>query len=88
MTIKRFALINLCVAAILSVPLIAMQFDSGVAWDAHDFVMMSILLLTTAFSLELIFRKMKNKRYRALSMASVILLLLLIWAELAVGIFH
>lgn len=88
MTIKRFALINLCVAAILSVPLIAMQFDSGVVWDAHDFGMMAILLLTTAFSLELIFRKMKNKRYRALSMASVILLLLLIWAELAVGIFH
>jgi len=84
---KRLIGIALSVGLILLVPLIAMQFTDEVNWNFTDFIIAGILLLATGLSLEFILRKVKNLEKRVVLVIGVIILLLLIWAELAVGIF-
>lgn len=68
------------------VPFIAMQFTSEVNWELGDFVIAGVLLLVTGLMVELVLRKTSNK-YRFPVLAAIVLLFLLVWAELAVGIF-
>lgn len=84
---KRLLGIFIFVFIILLIPLTAMLFTNDVSWDLNDFVVAGILLLVTGFTLELILRKVKTKRNRLLLSTFVLILLLLIWLELAVGIF-
>lgn len=84
---KRFFLMLTAVGFILLLPLIAMQFTSEVDWDGRDFLIMGILLLGTATLCELVLRTVKRKTNRLLICAGVLLAFLLIWAELAVGVF-
>ena len=84
---KRLLGIFIFVFIILLIPLTAMLFTNDVSWDLNDFVVAGILLLLTGFTLELILRKVKTKRNRLLLSTFVLILLLLIWLELAVGIF-
>jgi len=72
---------------ILLIPLIAMQFTDEVNWTLSDFVVAGVLLLGTGLMCELVIRKVKNISYRILICVALLLTLLLIWAELAVGIF-
>ncbi len=73
--------------ALLLLPLIAMQFTSEVKWEALDFIIAGILLFGTATTLDYIQRKIKPLKKVLLLSGAVLLLLFLIWAELAVGIF-
>ena len=84
---KRLLGIVLGVAFILSIPLIAMQFTNEVDWGVFDFVVMGVLLLSTGLVAELVIRKVKNMNYRIGLVAVILVVLFLIWAELAVGIF-
>jgi len=85
---KRFAAIMLTAAALLSLPLIAMQFDgNGVKWDMRDFIIAGVLLFGTGLGVELVLRKVKTTRYRFLSVGLILIALFLVWAELAVGLF-
>ncbi|HEY1200420.1 MAG TPA: hypothetical protein VGE79_05545, partial [Niastella sp.] len=69
------------------IPLIAMQFTSEVDWSPFDFLVMGVLLLGTGLACELVLRKVKKTGYRVAIVAGILVALLLIWAELAVGIF-
>lgn len=69
------------------IPLIAMQFTNEVDWSISDFVIMGILLSGTGFLFELVLRKVNTSRGRVMLCATVLLVFLLIWVELAVGIF-
>ena len=75
-------------AFILSIPLIAMQFTDEVNWTLSDFVIMGALLLGTGFAYVLVTRNMKSVTYRFIAGAALLLVLLVIWADLAVGIFN
>jgi len=75
------------VLAILSIPLIAMQFTKEVNWDLTDFVIMGTLLLITGLGIEMVTRKIKSFNLRLMITLAILFLLFLIWAELAVGIF-
>ena len=75
------------VLAILSIPLIAMQFTKEVKWDLADFVIMGTLLLITGLGIEMVTRKIKSFNLRLIITLAILFLLFLIWAELAVGIF-
>jgi hypothetical protein len=84
---KRLTGIVLFVVFLLFIPLIAMQFTDEVDWKLFDFVVMGILLLGTGFLCEFVMRKVKNMDYRIGIIAVILVVLFLIWAELAVGIF-
>jgi hypothetical protein len=74
-------------ALILLVPLLAMQFTDEVNWDLTDFAVVGALLIGTGLMYELASRKVGNIKYRAAVGVALVAALLLVWAELAVGIF-
>ena len=84
---KRLIGIVLAVAVLLLVPFTAMQFTEEVKWTLFDFVVAGVLLLGTALLCELIIRKVKSTRRRVIACVVILIMLLLVWAELAVGVF-
>ena len=84
---KRLFGIVLTVALLLLIPLIAMQFTTEVDWSLADFVIAGVLLLGTGLLCELVMRKVSKLEHRILICGVLLLVLFLIWAELAVGIF-
>lgn len=84
---KNILYIVLGTALILSVPLIAMQFTSEVKWGFSDFIIIGGLLLGAGLAYEFIASKVKNKTHRAVIAMVFVVAVLLIWAELAVGVF-
>jgi hypothetical protein len=84
---KRLIIIVLTAVILLLIPLIAMQFTDEVNWTLSDFVVAGILLLGTGLLCELVLRKVKKTSHRIGLCVALLLLMVLIWAELAVGIF-
>ncbi|MDN5200164.1 hypothetical protein QQ008_02295 [Fulvivirgaceae bacterium BMA10] len=84
---KRLIIIPLSIVFLLLIPLIAMQFTSQVNWSPFDFLIMGILLLGTGFIFELVLRKVKKIQHRVILCVAIVISFLLVWAELAVGIF-
>ncbi len=84
---KRLIGIVVTVAFLLLIPLIAMQFTNEVKWNLLDFVVAGILLLGTGLMLEVVLRKVKETKHRIAISVVILAGFLLIWAELAVGIF-
>ncbi len=84
---KRLTIILLSVPALLLIPFIGMQFTSEINWSIMDFAVMGLLLLGAGVMLEIVFRKIRVKENRIALIAMIAIAFLLIWAELAVGIF-
>jgi hypothetical protein len=72
---------------ILLLPLIGMFFLNEINWSFFDFIIMGILILSLSFSIKQVLKETKNINYRILIIALILILFLLIWAELAVGVF-
>ena len=72
---------------ILSIPLMAMQFTKEVNWTLSDFLIMGILLFITTFTIDFVLKKFKTLKSRLILVVATLALLILVWAELAVGIF-
>ncbi|MDI6032770.1 hypothetical protein QLS91_06760 [Flavobacterium sp. LB2P84] len=84
---KRGIGIVLTVVFLLLIPLIAMQFTNEVNWNQSDFVVAGVLLLGTGLICELVMRKVKKTNHRIILCTIILVVLLLIWIELAVGLF-
>jgi peptidoglycan/LPS O-acetylase OafA/YrhL len=84
---KRLTGIMLAVTTLLLIPFIAMQFTNEVNWTLSDFVVAGVLLFGTGLLCELVLRKVNKVEYRIAICAVLLAALLLIWVELAVGIF-
>jgi len=84
---QRSILLYAIPVAILSIPLIAMQFTKEVNWAISDFLIMGILLFATVFTIDVVLKKFKTLKSRLIFVVGILALLFLIWAELAVGIF-
>lgn len=84
---KNIIRIVLITALLLLVPLVAMQFSDEVDWNLFDFVVMGALLLTTGFAYELATRKVTDNKEKIAIGIGVAIVFLLVWAELAVGVF-
>ena len=85
---KRLIGIVLTVVFLLLIPLIAMQFTDEVNWKLSDFVVAGVLLLGTGLLCEFIIRKVNKTGYRIAIIVVILAAFLLIWLELAVGIFR
>lgn len=72
---------------ILLLPAIAMLAGADVNWGPGDFLVAAFLLGGTGLAIELAVRLFDDARLRVLCAALALLALLLVWAELAVGIF-
>ena len=72
---------------LLTIPLIAMQLTDEVEWSLFDFIIMGTLLLITGLMGEIIFKRVKNSKYRLILYIIIAMIFFLVWAELAVGIF-
>jgi hypothetical protein len=75
------------VALFLLVPAVAMLFTDAVRWSFFDFVVAALLLSLAGSAVLLIRRLVHSVTWRVAGMVLVLLLLLLLWVELAVGIF-
>jgi hypothetical protein len=84
---KRLTGIVATVVLLLLIPLIAMQFTKEVNWTLFDFIVAGILLLGTGLICELVLRKVNSSSYRIAMIVSILAILILVWLELAVGIF-
>jgi hypothetical protein len=71
---------------LLILPLVAMQFTSKVDWKPLDFVLAGILLYGTALGIDTVQKRVKDKQKAVLYAGAILLVLFIIWAELAVGI--
>ncbi|MBW8688325.1 hypothetical protein K1Y79_28575 [Chitinophaga sp. B61] len=84
---QRLTGIMMAAALLLLMPLVAMQFTTEVVWTLSDFVIAGFLLFGTGLFVELVLRKVKKTSTRIILCTGILLALLLVWAELAVGIF-
>ncbi|MDG1190614.1 MAG: hypothetical protein P8N15_00950 [Flavobacteriaceae bacterium] len=84
---KRFSILTFAPLALLLIPLIAMHYSDEVHWTLIDFAIMGVLLLVAGMWTQRVVKRVKNFPRRATYIILVILLFLLVWAELAVGIF-
>lgn len=85
--LKQLSYVAMGTAVILLMPLLAMQFTSDVNWGVFDFVIMGALLMGMGAIWVVTARKVRSTRHRILLGAVLGMVLFLMWAELAVGIF-
>ena len=78
--------VALATVVLLLIPLVAMQFDAGVNWTLFDFVAAGVMLFGAGCAFVLIARKWNNTAYRLGVGVAVAAGLLLVWANLAVGL--
>lgn len=84
---KRLFAILAAAGAMLLIPFTAMQFTNEVNWSGFDFLVAGVLLTGTGLLVELVLRKVKTRAARFWLVGAILLLLALVWIELAVGLF-
>ncbi len=70
------------------IPLIAMQLTKEINWNINDFMLLLILLLFFVSGFEVIKLKSKSRNQLIFGILILSLVILLIWIDLAVGIFN
>jgi hypothetical protein len=85
---KPLKIMLISIAGLLLIPFIAMQFSDEVSWSAFDFILAVALLFSTAFICNWVWSKVKNTKTKFVLCAVVLFVLILVWAEMAVGIFN
>ncbi len=75
------------VVMVLIIPLLAMQFTDEVDWDWLDFIVAGALLTFAGLGYELALWKLSNVKARLAVWVAILTALLIVWIELAIGIF-
>ena len=75
------------IALLLLAPLVAMQFTAEVRWTGFDFLAAGVMLVGGGLAYELVARRTADRGRRMLVGAAILGLVMLVWAEGAVGIF-
>jgi len=71
---------------LLCIPLIGNIFIDGFSWSFFDFIIMGSLILLFSSGISLVLLRQKSIQYRGTVIGVLVLVFLIIWAELAVGI--
>lgn len=77
--------VTLC---LLAIPAIGMCFFNDIHWGVLDFLVMGSMFFITAISVSIVWKKVTRKKLRAVMTLLIVFLFLVIWAELAVGLFN
>jgi hypothetical protein len=83
----RLAAIVAAVGLLLLIPLIASRFTGGFQWSRFDFIVAGVLLLGAGLAIELVLRFVKKASYRMALGVGILVVLALLWIEVAVGLF-
>ena len=73
------------ICALLIAPLLAMQFTNEVAWTGSDFAVAAAMLAILGVAFEMVFRSPLHAPLKGVSLAAVLTVVALIWAQGAVG---
>ena len=84
---KRLIIIFLILSFLLLIPIIAMQFTDEVNWTTTDFIIAGSLLYGAGMISEIVLRKIKSLNHKVGLLSTILIVVILIWIELAVGIF-
>jgi len=83
---KSILVVAIATVLLLLIPLVAMQFTDEVKWGPLDFMIMGALLFGTGLSYVVITRNSSSVLYRIAAGITIATTLLMIWANLAVGL--
>ncbi len=83
---KHLGILALGTAVLLLIPFTAMQFTDEVQWTVSDFGVAGTLLFGTGLLCSLAIQKIAPLGYRIVTCLGLLAALLLVWAELAVGV--
>ncbi|MDA9322946.1 hypothetical protein N8374_02105 [Flavobacteriaceae bacterium] len=72
---------------LLLIPLFGNIFSKQVNWSLFDFIVMGFLLGLTGLSIHFIIEKLRNKTFKIVTIIFALIIFLIIWVELAVGVF-
>jgi len=73
--------------SLLLIPLVGSQFTTEIQWDMYDYLAAALLLGAGAWSIEGILQSQKSKHLKKIGVVILLLLFLILWAEMAVGLF-
>ena len=85
--LKKYIVVVLIVLFLLLILFTMMLLTDRIRWSLLDFTIAGILLVITISTIHFIFRKIKNTKYFIVTSIAFLLLMLLIWIEIAVGVF-
>ncbi|MDO7849677.1 hypothetical protein Q5H92_25160 [Hymenobacter sp. M29] len=83
---KSFLFVAIATALLLLVPFVAMRFSTEVNWTGLDFLVAGGLLFGSGVTFVLIAQKANSTAYRLAVAVAVAAGLLLVWANMAVGL--
>jgi len=74
--------------SLMVIPLLAVIFMGDFSWSVADFVLAGFLLFFTGLVVLFILKKVSKRSWRIGLILVVLFVLVLLWAELAVGLFN
>jgi dipeptide/tripeptide permease len=83
---SRFKKLLISSTVILTIPILGKLYTDDFQWALPDFIIGAMLLYGTSFMIDVILRKVQKKSHRIALSGLILLVLLCIWAELAVGL--
>ena len=79
--------IPLAALSLLLVPFVASLFTDEVQWSGFDYLIMGVMLLILGSGIQWVIQRVENRRNRVIGIGVAVFLFVLVWAELAVGVF-
>ena len=77
----------LAAIALLAIPAVSMLLGGAFVWSFMDFVIAGALLSFAALTIDYAWGRATSRNLRLAAVATILFVLILIWAELAVGLF-
>ena len=72
---------------LLIIPLIGMNLTDEIDWTLSDFIISGLILLVFSLSINFIILRISNRKKRVFYITILFILFMLVWTELALGIF-
>ena len=84
---KRFLILFISIKSLLLFPLIGMYAQGDVRWSGVDFLIMGLMLFVLTVGIYLLLQFVKQRKQRVILLMLLITVFLIVWIELAVGVF-
>ena len=89
MSFQNIRLIGIVAVVVLLLAAVyaSMRLSGEMKWSSFDFALAGVLLLGTGLAIELVLRLVRKTTHRLAICAGILFLLVIVWVELAVGLF-